>query len=62
MELQLGAYVMGALDPADDALVSAHLGQCAECRAAYLDIAEVPSMLTLFTEEDLLDEPGQGPA
>ncbi|MER6999310.1 zf-HC2 domain-containing protein [Streptomyces sp. NPDC000410] len=58
VELQLGAYVMGALTPAEDALVAAHLGECAECRYAYLDVAEVPSLLALLTEDDLLGGPG----
>ncbi|MET7620070.1 zf-HC2 domain-containing protein [Streptomyces sp. NPDC005408] len=54
VELLLGAYVLGALSPAEDARVSGHLQHCDPCRTAYLDMADAPALLALFSEEDLL--------
>ncbi|MGK5631031.1 zf-HC2 domain-containing protein [Streptomyces sp. URMC 123] len=51
----LGAYVLGALSGAEDRRVAAHLQYCDTCGAEYLDMAEAPSLLALFTEEDLLE-------
>ncbi|MEV0093921.1 zf-HC2 domain-containing protein [Streptomyces sp. NPDC050738] len=55
----LGAYVLSALAPEEDSRVAAHLRTCDACAAAYLEVAEAPSLLALSSEEDLLgdDEP-----
>ncbi|MFC0844977.1 zf-HC2 domain-containing protein [Streptomyces noboritoensis] len=53
----LGAYVLGALAPDEDRRVAGHLRTCPGCRAAYLEVAEAPSMLALLSEEDLADGP-----
>ena len=38
---KLGAYVRGGLAKRDTAAVAAHLDQCADCRAVYLELADV---------------------
>ncbi|MEU1073680.1 MULTISPECIES: zf-HC2 domain-containing protein [unclassified Streptomyces] len=53
----LGAYVLGALARDEDRRVAGHLRVCPGCRAAYLEVAETPSMLALLLEEDLADGP-----
>lgn len=50
----LGAYVLGALAPEEDLRVVDHLAGCDPCGAAYLEVADVPSLLALFDEDDLL--------
>lgn len=42
-----GAYVLGALEPADEAAVRAHLASCPD---AHAEIAEVGSVLPVFDE------------
>ncbi|MDJ0465307.1 zf-HC2 domain-containing protein [Streptomyces sp. H27-C3] len=56
VRLQLGAYVLGALSPGEDAEVAFHLGRCDVCRAAYLEVADAPALLALFSEDDLAPE------
>jgi anti-sigma factor RsiW len=41
----LGAYVLGALEPAERAEVAAHLEGCATCRAELAAIAPLPGLL-----------------
>jgi len=41
----IGAYVMRALDPAEQDAVAAHLAACAECRAEYERLAGLPALL-----------------
>lgn len=50
----LGAYVLGALAPDEDRRVAEHLDGCDACAAAYLEVADTPSLLALFDEDDLL--------
>ncbi|MFB7270135.1 zf-HC2 domain-containing protein [Streptomyces sp. NPDC056244] len=50
----LGAYVLGALAPAEDRRVADHLAGCDPCGAAYLEVADTPSLLALCDEDDLL--------
>ncbi|GAB3067885.1 anti-sigma factor family protein [Micromonospora schwarzwaldensis] len=40
-----GAYVLGALAPADRAAYERHLGGCAQCREAVAEIAVLPGLL-----------------
>ncbi|MEV8534097.1 zf-HC2 domain-containing protein [Streptomyces sp. NPDC051211] len=61
VELLLGGYVLGALSPAEDRQVAAHLPRCGACRAAYLDLSEVPALFALFGEQDLLGDDGPAP-
>jgi hypothetical protein len=43
----LGVYVLGAIDPAERALVDAHLATCEACRAELAEFAGLPSLLAL---------------
>ncbi|MFD5746403.1 zf-HC2 domain-containing protein [Streptomyces sp. NPDC127033] len=53
MRSLLGAYVLEALGPAEDRRVAGHLARCDACGAAYLEVADAPSLLALLDEEDL---------
>jgi hypothetical protein len=41
----LGVYVVGAIDPAERAIVDAHLGQCRDCREELAGLAGLPALL-----------------
>jgi len=41
----LGVYVLGAIDPADRALVEEHLASCPECREELAGLAGLPALL-----------------
>jgi anti-sigma factor RsiW len=41
----LGAYVLGALEPEERAAVAAHLAECPVCRAEYDRLARLPDLL-----------------
>jgi hypothetical protein len=41
----LGVYVLGAIDPAERALVDAHVSGCAECRDELAGLAPLPALL-----------------
>lgn len=41
----LGVYVLGAIDPAERAVVDEHLAMCAECREELASLAGLPSLL-----------------
>jgi anti-sigma factor RsiW len=43
----LGAYVLGALEPDEEAAVRAHLAACPECAAERDALAELPALLAL---------------
>jgi hypothetical protein len=43
----LGVYVLGAIDPAERALVDAHLATCEACRAELAEFADLPALLAL---------------
>jgi predicted anti-sigma-YlaC factor YlaD len=45
VKLSLGVYVVGAIDPADRALVDAHLSHCLECREELAGLAGLPALL-----------------
>ena len=49
LRLALGAYVLGALEPAEHAEVAAHLEDCAACRAEVADFAPLPGLLGRLT-------------
>ncbi|SDI85720.1 Putative zinc-finger [Actinokineospora alba] len=53
----VGAYVLGALDPADRAEFEAHLAGCASCKAELLRMAPLPGLLHRITPEDYEDQP-----
>ena len=53
--LLLGAYVLSVLPPEEERSVAEHVQECAECGAEYLDMTEAQQLLSLITEDDLLD-------
>jgi hypothetical protein len=45
MRSLLGVYVVGAIDPADRALVDSHLADCPQCREELSGLAGLPALL-----------------
>jgi len=43
----IGAYVLGALEPAEEAAVREHLASCSSCAAEHASLAELPRLLAL---------------
>lgn len=43
--LSLGVYVLGAIDPAERALVDSHLAGCRDCRDELAGLAGIPLSL-----------------
>ena len=48
----LGVYVLGAIDPAERALVDAHLATCRDCRDELAGLAGLPALLALVNEDE----------
>ncbi|MET9274573.1 zf-HC2 domain-containing protein [Kribbella sp. NPDC003557] len=57
---QLGAYALGALEPAEAAAVDEHLATCAECRAELAELAELKDFLGEVPPEAFLEGPPEG--
>jgi anti-sigma factor RsiW len=62
----LGVYVVGAIDPAERAVVDAHLAHCTDCREELAGLAGLPALLgrvpladaeRLALGEEVLEEP-----
>jgi len=49
----LGVYVVGAIDPAERALVDEHLGQCQLCRDELAGLAGLPAMMSRVPVADV---------
>jgi predicted anti-sigma-YlaC factor YlaD len=49
---ELGVYLLGAIEPAQRALVDHHLATCAQCRAELAGLAELPALLRRVPVED----------
>ena len=49
----LGVYVVGAIDPAERALVDAHLAECQPCRDELAGLAGLPAMLSRVPAADV---------
>ncbi|MEV0402874.1 zf-HC2 domain-containing protein [Actinoallomurus sp. NPDC050550] len=49
----LGVYVLGAIDPAERAVVDAHLSHCRRCRDELAGLAGLPALLGRVTEEQI---------
>jgi hypothetical protein len=47
LQHELGAYVLGGLEPEEAASVTAHLRGCATCRELHAEIATTPDLLAL---------------
>ncbi len=61
IRLLLGVYVVGAIDPAERAIVDEHLGQCSACRDELASLAGLPAMLSRVPAADL-EQLGLAPA
>ncbi|MBP2323714.1 hypothetical protein JOF56_004099 [Kibdelosporangium banguiense] len=60
--VSLGAYLLGALDPADRSAFSRHLDTCPICKAEMLRLAPLPGLLQRLTPEDYAEiEIGDAP-
>ena len=57
VRLSLGAYVLGALDPADRSRVDAHLASCADCRDELASFAALPGLLGRVSRAEVESEP-----
>jgi predicted anti-sigma-YlaC factor YlaD len=49
----LGVYVLGAIEPAERAVVDAHLSVCQRCRDELASLAGLPAMLGRVTEDQI---------
>ena len=53
MRQLLGVYVVGAIDPAERALVEEHLAECQSCRDELAGLAGLPAMLSRVPAADV---------
>jgi hypothetical protein len=53
--IALGAYVLGALDPADRSALETHLAGCATCQAELASLAGLPGLLGRLRLSDVTD-------
>ena len=58
----IGAYVLGGLDPAAEQRVAAHIAECEECAAAHAELAGLPALLDLAVVTGATDEEPLPPA
>jgi anti-sigma-K factor RskA len=49
----VGGYVLGALDPAEQAAMKRHLEECQECRREYEALADIPALLDRIVPADV---------
>jgi hypothetical protein len=49
----LGVYVLGAIDPAERALVDAHLATCRDCRDELAGLAGLPALLARVSPDEI---------
>jgi hypothetical protein len=50
--LSLGVYVLGAIDPAERAMVDSHLADCRECRDELASLEGLPALLARVSAEE----------
>lgn len=68
--LSLGVYVLGAIDPADRAMVDEHLATCRDCRDELAGLAGLPALLSrvdkaeaiAFASDDIAADGADGAA
>ena len=58
--VSLGVYVLGAIEPADRALVDAHLTTCRDCRDELAGLAGLPALLSRVSTEEAFALAGVG--
>jgi hypothetical protein len=54
VRISLGVYVLGAIDPAERALVDAHLATCRDCRDELAGLAGLPALLARVSTEEAI--------
>lgn len=54
VRISLGVYVLGAIDPAERALVDAHLATCRDCRDELAGLAGLPALLARVSKEEAI--------
>lgn len=54
VRVSLGVYVLGAIDPAERALVDSHLTACRDCRDELAGLAGLPALLAKVSAEDAI--------
>jgi anti-sigma factor RsiW len=60
IRLELGAYLVGAISPADRATLVRHLASCQRCRDELADLAGLPGLLRRAADTPARpDEPGR---
>lgn len=59
-QLELGAYVLGTIGPADRARVEGHLAGCQDCRNELADLAGLPALLSAAARRDAAVLAGDG--
>jgi hypothetical protein len=52
--ISLGVYVLGAIDPAERALVDAHVATCRDCRDELAGLAGLPALLSRVSTEEAI--------
>lgn len=57
LQLSIGAYVLGALEPAETDEVTMHLVACHSCREEYLELLDLVPLLASVTEADAVHGP-----
>lgn len=57
--VSLGAYVLGALDPAERSRVDGHLASCAECRDELASLAALPGLLGRVSRLEVEADPSE---
>lgn len=57
-----GAYVLGALSPAERVAYERHLATCSFCREAVRDISALPDLLSRLNAQELANLVGPGPS
>jgi anti-sigma factor RsiW len=55
VELLLGLYVVGGLEPEERQRVELHVPRCSRCRHEWEEIRDVPAYLSLLAEEDIAE-------
>jgi len=54
VRISLGVYVLGAIDPAERAVVDAHLATCRDCRDELAGLAGLPALLARVSMEEAI--------
>jgi hypothetical protein len=62
MRIALGAYLLGALHPAEHAQVEAHVAECPDCRAELAELAGLPGQLARVSLAEIEDIDTDTPA